>query len=49
MNFVKKKTGKTTSQVKLSGGFPKKYFDDPNKTLKEAGITKNEALQVEIK
>jgi UBX domain len=51
MNFVKKegKGASTSSQVRLSTTFPKKYFDEPDKTLGECGLTKSETLIVELK
>jgi hypothetical protein len=48
MNFIKK-TRSDAKAVKLSTTFPKKVFEDASKTLKECGLTKNEALIVEIK
>jgi len=49
MNYTIKESGKIGSIAKLSTTFPKKVFDDPNKTLKDCGISKNETLLVEIK
>jgi len=48
MNLVKKQNQGCT-QVRLSTTFPKKYFDEPDKTLEECGLTKSETLIVEAK
>ena len=49
MNFARKSIGGGVFSVKLSTTYPKKYFEDATKTLQDVGLTKNEALLVEIK
>jgi hypothetical protein len=49
-NFIRKQTNKLQSNVRLStSGFPRKILEDQGKRLSEYGLTKNEALIVEIK
>jgi len=49
LDFVKKETDNTESQLQLSQAFPKKVLSDESKTLAEYGISKKENLVVEVK
>jgi hypothetical protein len=44
-----RESGKGGANVRLSTAFPKKFFDEKDKTLNESGIKKSETLIVEIK
>lgn len=49
MNYIKKERNNYLASVRLSTTFPKKFFDDGGKTLKECGIAKSETLNVDLK
>lgn len=49
INYIKKEKNNYAATIKLSTTFPRKVFEDRQKTLKECGIAKSETLNVDIK
>ena len=48
-SYLKREKSNFTATVRLTTAFPKKVLEEPGKTLKDYGVTKNETLNVEMK